>query len=178
MAAETEIALARLEIEEGHAEDAEAVVRKIQPEFQREGSSDDELTAAVVLIKALLTEAKQSDAQRESENAQNLAKKSQNPYLRLQYALSQARVKLNTDRPAESRPLLMQIDQEARRREYKGIELEDQLLQAELANKIGRHAFAQQQLITVENSAGAKGFGLISRRAISDRQASRSAPKL
>lgn len=178
MAAETKIALARLSIEEGHAAVAETIVRKIQPEFQREGSSDDELTAAVVLIKALLTEDKQSDAQHEYEHAQNLAKKSQNPYVRVQYALSGARVKLNSDHPAESQPLLIQIDQEARRRDYKGIELEDQLLQAELANKMGRHALAQQQLTAVENSAGAKGFGLISRRAMSDRQASRSAPNL
>jgi DNA-binding winged helix-turn-helix (wHTH) protein/tetratricopeptide (TPR) repeat protein len=178
MAAETETALALVSIEEGHAADAEAVVRKLQPEFHREGSSDDELAAGVVLVKALLTESKQIDAQHEYEQAQNLAKKSQNPYVRLQYALAGARVKLNSDHPAESRPLLIQIDEEARRRDFNGIELEDRLLQAELAKKLGRYALAQEQLTAVENSASAKGFGLISRRATSDRQASRSAPNL
>jgi len=176
MAAETETALALVSIEEGHAADAEAVVRKLQPEFHREGSSDDELAAGVVLIKALLTESKQIDAQHEYEQAQNLAKKSQNPYVRLQCALAGARVKLNSDHPAESRPLLIQIDEEARRRDFNGIELEDRLLQAELAKKLGRYALAQEQLTAVENSADAKGFGLISRRATSDRQASRTAP--
>ena len=176
MAAETETALALVSIEEGHATEGEAAVRKLQQEFHQEGSSDDELTADVALIKALLTESKQIDAQHEYEQAQNLAKKSQNPYVRMQCALAGARVKLNSDHPAESRPLLIQIDEEARRRDFKGIELEDRLLQAELANKMGRYSLAQEQLSAVENSAEAKGFGLISRRATSDRQAPRSAP--
>jgi len=98
--------------------------------------------------------------------------------VRLQCALAGARVKLNSDHPAESRPLLIQIDAEARKRDFKGIELEDRLLQAELANKMGRYTQAQEQLTAVENSARAEGFGLISRTAMHDRQVSRSAPNL
>jgi tetratricopeptide (TPR) repeat protein len=171
MAAETKTSLANLSIEEGHAAEAEAAARNLQPEFQKEGSADDELTSVVVLIKALLAQSKLTDAQHEYEAAQSLAKKSQNVFARLQCALAGARIKLNSDHPGESQPLLSQINEEARRRGFKGIELEDRLLQAELADKMGRRAAAQEQLISVENSARAEGFGLILRRATSDRQA-------
>ena len=49
MAAETETALARASVEEGHAAQAETAARKLQPEFQQEKSTDDELAAGVVL---------------------------------------------------------------------------------------------------------------------------------
>jgi len=178
MAAETETALARASVEEGHAAQAETAARKLQQEFQQEKQTDDELIASVVLVDALLTQAKEVDAQRQFEAAQNLAAKSQNQFARLQFALAAARVKLNSDRPADSQNLLAQIDEEARRRGFMGLELEDRLLQAELANNTGHHAAAQEQLSAVENSARAGGFGLILRKAISDRQATRTASTL
>lgn len=178
MAAQTRTALARVSIEEGRAADAEAAVRKLQQEFRKQKSPDDELAAAVVLIQALLVQSKQIDAQHEYEDVDNLVKKTQNPFARLQCALAGARVKLNSNHPIESRPLLIQIDEEARKRGFKGIELEDRLLQAELANKLGDHVAGQDQLAKVEHSAQAQGFGLISRRASSDRLASRSASNL
>ena len=178
MAAQTRTALARVSIEEGRAADAEAAVRKLQQEFRKQKLPDDELAAAVVLIQALLMQSKQIDAQHEYETLDNLIKKNQNPFARLRCALAGARVKLNSNHPIESRPLLIQIEKEARRRGFKGIELEDRLLQAELANKLGDHVEGQEQLIKVENSARAEGFGLISRKASSDRQVSRSPSNL
>jgi len=178
MASETETALAQVSVEEGHAAEAEIAARKLRQQFQQEKLYDDELTASVVLVKALLSQAKQVDAQQVLEAAHNLAEKSQNQFARLQFALATARVKLSSDRPAESRIVLTQVDEEARRHGFMGLGLEDPLLQAELASKMGHHAVAEEQLISVENSARAEGFGLIARRAMSDRQASRTASNL
>ena len=55
--AETELAsMARLSIEEGHAADAETVIRKCKEQFHQDQQADDELAASVVLIDALLAE--------------------------------------------------------------------------------------------------------------------------
>lgn len=178
MAAETETALAQVSVEQGDAAAAETAARKLRDEFHQQNYSDDELMASVVLVKALLTQAKQIDAQKEIEAARSVAEKSQNQFVRLRCALVGAQVKLNSDHPADSRPLLVQIDQQARRLGFAGLELEDRLLQAELADKLGHHAAAQEELVAVENSARTAGFGLISRRAISDRKVSRGASVL
>lgn len=176
LAAETQTALARLSIEEGHPADAEREARKLIQQFQGEGSPDDELAADVVLIYALLAESKQIDAQNEYEHAQNLARKSQNPYGRLQCTLAGTRVKLNSVRPNQSSSLLVAVDDESRRRGFKGIQLENRLLKAELANNLGRHSEAQVQLAAVEAGARAEGYGLILRRAKAARKNSQTSP--
>jgi eukaryotic-like serine/threonine-protein kinase len=178
MAAETETALAQVAVEEGHATEAETAARKLRQQFQQEKASNDDLMAGDVLIRALLSEGKTGDAEREFEGEQNLAAKSQNQFARLQCALTGARVRLSSLHPGESRSLLMQIDREARKLGFSGLALEGQLLAAELADKTGNHAAAQDQLVSVENRARAGGFGLIARRASADRQALQSTSSL
>jgi tetratricopeptide (TPR) repeat protein len=175
---ETETALAALSLEEGHATEAESTARNLRQQFQQEKASDDELMADIVLVKALLTEAKQADAEHELEAVRNLAEKSQNKYARLQFELAEARVKVSSNHPSDSRPLLTQINQETRRSGFLGLQLEERLFEAELANKLGQHAEANGQLIAVENSARAAGFGLISAKADSERRLARTPPGL
>jgi NAD(P)H-hydrate repair Nnr-like enzyme with NAD(P)H-hydrate epimerase domain len=57
-AAETELALAHLAIEEGRSSDAETVIRKCKEQFHQDQQADDELAASTVLIDALLAESK------------------------------------------------------------------------------------------------------------------------
>ncbi len=57
-AAETEIALARLSIEEGNAAGAETAMRECSRQFRKEQEADDELAAITVLIQALCSEGK------------------------------------------------------------------------------------------------------------------------
>ncbi|MBZ5706175.1 MAG: tetratricopeptide repeat protein [Acidobacteriia bacterium] len=164
-AAETQVALAQLAIEEGHAADAEAPARDCKEQFHREQQADDELAASVVLIQSLLTQSKHADAQKEMEDTQPLAAKSQNRFVRLQYALASARVMLMSDHPELSRRSLDQIVQEARGHGYVGVEFEAQLALAELSRKTGHYGAAQTQLAALEKAARAKGFGLIARKA-------------
>ena len=102
-AAESRVSLAKLAIEEGHAPDAEASVRACIEQFQKEQQADDELTARIVLIDALLAQAKSSEAQKQMEAAQPLGNKSQNRILRLQFELASGRVLLASDHPDASR---------------------------------------------------------------------------
>ena len=164
-AAESRVSLAKLAIEEGHAPDAEASVRACIEQFQKEQQADDELTARIVLIGALLAQAKSSEAQKQMEAAQPLGNKSQNRILRLQFELASGRVLLASDHPDASRPLFQGVAGDAHRYGFVGIEFADNLALAELANKTKHISQAQIELRALQKSASSKGFGLIAHKA-------------
>ena len=164
-AAESRVSLAKVAIEEGHDADAETVTRSSKAQFHEEHQADDELTASIVLIDALLAQGKQGEAQREMEAAQRLGQESQNRFLRLQFDLVSGRVFLASDHPDGSRPLLQRVALDAHRLGFVGLELADELALAELASKTKHGAQAQLQFHALQNSAASKGFGLIARKA-------------
>ncbi len=164
-AAESRVSLARLAIEEGHAPDAEASARACIDQFQKEQQADDELTARIVLIDALLAQARLSEAQKEMETAQPLGNKSQSRFLRLQFELASGRVLLASDHPDASRPLFRRVAGDAHRYGFVGIEFADDLALAEFANKTKHGSRAQMELRALQKSASSKGFGLIARKA-------------
>jgi DNA-binding winged helix-turn-helix (wHTH) protein/tetratricopeptide (TPR) repeat protein/TolB-like protein len=169
-AAESQVALALVSIEEGHPADAETTARKCRDQFHKEQEADDELAATVVLIQTLLTRGEYSEAKAELERAEPLANKSQNLLARLQFALTSACVLLASDHPDSSRPRSEQVLKDARRHGYLGVEFEARLALAELDNKSGHGAAAQAQLTSLERAANAKGFGLIARKAAAARK--------
>jgi tetratricopeptide (TPR) repeat protein len=164
-AAETEIALARLSIEEGHAVEAETAARRCRDQFQQELQADDELAASLVLIQAALAQGKQTDAQKEMEAAQPLAANTQNSLLRLQFALASARVAMALGNSGSVRHSLQQVIQEARRHEFLSVDLEAQLTLAQLSKQTKSGGAAREQFVALEKEARAKGFGLIARKA-------------
>lgn len=168
-AAETEIALARLSIEEGRAADAETAARKCSEQFHQERQTDDELAARTLLIEALLARGQQANAQKEMEAGQHFAVKSENSLLRLQFALVSARVALTSDHPRSSQRPLEQVVQLARLHGFMGIELDARLALAQLATRIEPAATAHEKLRILEKDARAKGFGLIARKAAAAR---------
>jgi len=164
-AAESRVSLAKLAIEEGHAQDAETSVRECKQQFRREQQADDELSAGIVLIDALLAQGKQAEAQKEMEAAQGLGNKSQNRFLRLQFELASGRVLLASDHPEASRPLFQRVAGDAHRYGFVGLEFADDLALAEFANKANHGSQAQMEFRTLQRSASSKGFGLIARKA-------------
>ena len=165
-AAESRVSLARLAIEEGHASDAGASVRECKEQFHREQQADDELSASIALMDALLAQGKQAEAQKEMEAAQGLGNKSQNRFLRLQFELASGRVLLASDHPDASRPLFQRVAGDAHRYGFVGLELADELALAQLANKTKHVSQAQIKLHALQKSATSKGFGLIARKAL------------
>jgi hypothetical protein len=141
-------------------------VRTYVEQFHEGQQADDELTARIVLIEALLAQGKQGEAKKEMAAAQLLGNASQNRFLRLQFELASARVLLASDDPETSRPLLQRIAGDAQRYGFVGVEFADELASAELANKTKHFSQAQMKLQALQNSAAAKGFGLIARKAL------------
>jgi DNA-binding winged helix-turn-helix (wHTH) protein/tetratricopeptide (TPR) repeat protein len=164
-ATESRVSLAKLAIEEGHASDAEASVRECKEQFYTEQQADDELSARIVLINALLAQTKLSEAQKEIEAAQALGNKSQNRFLRLQFELASGRFLLESGHPDEAGSSLRGVNRDSQRYGFAGLEFATELALAELATKTKHGAEAQRAFRAVETSASSKGFGLIARKA-------------
>jgi tetratricopeptide (TPR) repeat protein len=172
LAAETELSLSRLAIEEGHADDAETVIRKCNEQFHHENQSDDELDSSIALMEALLRESKSATTEKERKDNQALAAKSVNQLLRLQFDLVSARVHLATGDVTSASMLLQRTLRSARAGHLLGIELETRLRLAELKKKLGQRVEAQADLVALEKLARGKGFGLIAGKALSARNSS------
>lgn len=168
-AAETQVALASLAIEEGHAHEAEDALKKCKEQFHREQAVDDELAASTMLTRALLAEGKIGDAKKEIEGAKALATQSQNQLVRFQFDLARARVLLTSERPNLPRAEVDEILGEARKRGFVGIEFEARLVLAEWEKKSGHDAVARTELAGLENSARSRGYGLVARKAAAAR---------
>ena len=170
-AAESRVSLAKLAIEEGHYLDAEASARSSQQQFHQEQQADDELSASIVLIDALLAQGKQGEAQEETQAAQRMGKGSQNRFLCLQFELVSGRVLLRSEHPESAGPLLRDVTRDAKRYGFAGLEFAAQLALAELANKTKHGAQAQFELHALQKAATSKGFGLIARKAVQESSA-------
>jgi DNA-binding winged helix-turn-helix (wHTH) protein/tetratricopeptide (TPR) repeat protein len=170
-AAESELALARLAIEEGHAADAEAVIRKSKEQFHEDQQSDDELAASIGLIDALLAGSKLHEAEIEAERTKPLAGKSANILFRLQFELMSARVEAWTGHSASASAKLEKILRSAQDHEFLELEFEARLAVAELRKKAGQLVAARAESISLENAAKKKEYGRIASEARSLRDA-------
>jgi|SRR5579872_4040034 len=170
-AVESRVSLAKLAIEEGHDVDAERSTRSSKAQFHEEQQVDDELTASIVLIDALLAQSKQSEAQKEMEAAQTLGKQSQNRFLRLQFELASGRVLMKSAHPEAAGPLLTGVNRDAQRYRFTGLDFESKLALADLAKKTNHREQAQIELQALQKSATSKGFGLIARKALQENSA-------
>jgi len=165
-AAESRVSLAKLSLEESHASDAEASLRECKEQFHKDHQADDELSASIALVDALLAQGKQSEAQNEMEAAQELGNKSQNRFLRLQFELTSGRVLLSSNHPDASGPLFQRVAGDARRLGFVGLEFANELALAQLANKTKHVSQARIELQALQKAAISKGFGLIARKTL------------
>jgi eukaryotic-like serine/threonine-protein kinase len=168
-AAETELSLSRLAIEEGHAADAETVIRKCREQFHHDNQSDDELDSIAGLMEVLLSEGNFAAAEKERKGGQALAAKTINQILQLQFDLISARVHLANGDTTSASAVLQRTLRSARAHHLVGMELKTRLALAELKQKLGKRVEAQADLVALEKLARDKGFGLIARKALSAR---------
>src|SRR5580700_1494538 len=169
--AETELALARLSIEQGHAANAETVIRKAKEQFHQDQQADDEFAAGIVLIDALLAESKLPEAESEAGQAKSLADKSANTLLRLQFEMMSGRVQDLSGHFRAASEQLQKTLRSAHSHELLELEFETRLAMAELRNRAGQSVAARAESLSLENAARKNGFGLIASKALSFRNA-------
>ena len=167
-ATESRVSLAKLAIEEGHASEGERSARECKEQFHSGQQADDELSASIALIDALLAQGKQDEAEKEMEVAQPLGNGTQNRFLRLQFELVSGRALLNSRQPEAAGPLLRSVSRDAQRYGFIGLKFGFDLALAEFANKTHRSPQAEIEFRALQKSASSRGFGLIARKAIQE----------
>jgi tetratricopeptide (TPR) repeat protein len=163
--AESLLALAELALEEDRPPNAETSARKALEEFQAEKLKDDETMARTTLARALLAQHKVVEAAREIDLSADLARGSPNREVKINYAITAARVRAATGGTAEAVKSLQATLAEATKYGFLGYQLEARLALGEIEIKSGQAAAGRARLEALGKDANAKGFLLIARKA-------------
>jgi eukaryotic-like serine/threonine-protein kinase len=129
--AETEVELAKIRILEGNPTDAEARASRCKAQFHLEQQADDELSAGLVVVDALIAETKIPEAAAEMSALDPIVSKTQNHVLQLRYLLQNARLALATGDRQTARHHLVRTLRQAHIDGYLDLEREALRLQAQ-----------------------------------------------
>jgi DNA-binding winged helix-turn-helix (wHTH) protein/tetratricopeptide (TPR) repeat protein len=165
------LALAYVDLEEGHPEQAEEQLRDSLAVFRSERMVDDELEALVVLSRSFLIRNNLAEAQAAIQQARPLSANSQNPANHLMFDIAEARVR-TAQLPARAlassfrdvRSQLLNTIATAHSHGFAILEYEARLALGELDIK-ANPKIASNNLSLLEKDARARGFGLIVRKA-------------
>jgi eukaryotic-like serine/threonine-protein kinase len=161
----TRVAIAELDIEEGHPGSAERPALEARAEFQRAHKGDDQITATVALVGALLGGGRNDDALKEVAKTAPLAAKSQNLSVQLAFAIAKARAQAASQKNAPAITILNEALTKATRSGYVGYQLECRLALGEIELRSGKSAASHARLEQLQKDAKEKGFELVARKA-------------
>ncbi|MGA2737518.1 MAG: tetratricopeptide repeat protein [Bryobacteraceae bacterium] len=163
--------LAVVAMEEGRPADAEAPLRKAGEVFHKAKSDEDEAGAYAALAQSLAARGKESDAIAAVRRARALLSAGTSFPVRFAVDLAQARADAGSAPAAvaDSRKQLESALAQAIQHGFVGSEYELRLALGELEVRSGNAAEGRAMLVELANKAGAKGFGLISRKALAAR---------
>ncbi|MBZ5680514.1 MAG: DUF2225 domain-containing protein [Acidobacteriia bacterium] len=167
-AAESQEELARLAIEEGHPEQADASLYGAIAEFEKEKSDPDSSSAYTLLSRALLMQGKLDEARTAAQRGAELSLTSSDPALKLPAEIQQTRVEAasaETDRERLAAARRLQsVIATANRLGYYKLECEARLALGELELKINSSA-AHKHLKVLASETRGRGFELLARQA-------------
>lgn len=161
--AQMQVSLAELEIENGHASEAEASVRSARSELQKQHDIDDEIISITVLIRALLAQSKATEASREADLGRAIAARSQNEDVKLKFAIAAAAANSKAD---EAKRSLQAALRDAIKHEFFDYQLQARLALGEIEGKSGQNALVRTHLRQLQQEATAKGFGSVAQKAV------------
>ncbi|HLV87774.1 MAG TPA: tetratricopeptide repeat protein [Candidatus Sulfotelmatobacter sp.] len=164
-AAETQMALANVDREEGHAADAEQKIRQARDQFRADGLSDDLVLANAFLAEALLAEGKTSEAQKETTALRELLSKSQDFSVHLQASIATAQVQAAAGSRDQAIRSLAETIANAKKLGYLGLQLESQLALGQIQASSSKPADGVKLLTAVKEQAQQRGFRLIANKA-------------
>ena len=171
LAAQSQLKLATLDLEESRAAQAESAIRDAVAVFRAEKMRDDELQGLLVLARCLLMQGKAADAQAVIKEARQVSASTQNPANHLLFAIAEARSKISLSAGAnsslgsrETRPDLRRCVNTARSLGFLSLEYEARLALSELEVRVNEPA-ALERLAALEKEAHSHGFDLIAGKA-------------
>lgn len=169
--AESQVTLADVALEEGHADQAEPLLHAAIAEFEKEKSDPDTASGYLVLSRALLAERKLDEAREAVKRAAELTLTSPDPAMKLPIAIQTARVeRAAAEKPrnhagvASSIQKLRSVIASAQKLGYYEIECEArlELAEAELKDDQVR---ARSQLEILEKETHKRGLEFLSHKA-------------
>lgn len=164
-AAETELALARLAIDEEHASDAESLIRKCKEQFHQDQQADDELAASIALVHTFLAESKVSEAQNEVTQSKSLATGSGNKLSQLRFNVAASQADGAVGKGANAVAHLQTTLRNAMSLHLLDIAFETRLAILEVKKKSLQSGAPQSESLSLESAARKSGFGLIAMKA-------------
>ena len=170
--AESQAQLADLDLDEGHADHAESLLRTAIVQFEKEKSNSDTTNAYTDLSRAQLMEGKLQDARRAIVHAKEVAGSSPDPALKLPIAIQTARVEVaeaefkarGRTTFAAARERLHSAEERAKRLGFYTLECQTRLALGELELK-SNPALGRSELNVVATEARGKGLELLARQA-------------
>jgi tetratricopeptide (TPR) repeat protein len=162
---ESRIALAEVSLEEGQVTDAESVIRDATREFSAQKAADRVAMAYELLGRVLLARDRPPEARAAIDRASARAGDGQNRLLRLEVAVTEARIRAAEGQQGASLQALESLLGETTEIGAVGIGLETRLALGEIEIAAGMAEEGRARLREVWKDAEAKGFRLISRKA-------------
>jgi ATP/maltotriose-dependent transcriptional regulator MalT len=163
--AESQLALAQIDLQEDAPLWAEAPARAAIEQFRAEGRTDDEASGLALLARSLLAQGRNAEAMEASARAENLASKSNNGSLRLTVAITTASIRAAAGETAKAAKDLAGVAAEARRSGLTPLEFEARLALGEIELNAGDFQAARNQLTQLGRDAVRKGYKHIADRA-------------
>jgi DNA-binding winged helix-turn-helix (wHTH) protein/tetratricopeptide (TPR) repeat protein len=169
LAAESQIELAHLAIEEGHPEQAESLLRAALAEFEKEKNDPDASSAYTLLSQALLRQGQLDEARKAALHGADLSLTNSDPALKLAAQIQQSRVKMATASVSKSglgaaQQHLESVIGTAKRLGYLNLEYEARLSMGELEVKT-KSSSAHKHLTSLASETHNLGLELLARRA-------------
>jgi ATP/maltotriose-dependent transcriptional regulator MalT len=169
--AESQVTLADLSLEEGHADLVEPLLRAAIAEFEKEKSDPDTASGYLVLSRALLAEGKLDEAREAVKRAAELTVTSPDPAMKLPIAIQTARVERGAALKARDHAMVSSSIQKlrsliasAKKLGYYEMECEARLDVAEAELRIDP-ARARSQLEILEKETHTWGLEFLSHKA-------------
>jgi tetratricopeptide (TPR) repeat protein/TolB-like protein len=161
--ASTQVALAILALEKRDATQALTLATQAAHVFETEHDSDQQMYADDALARALIFQAKYSDAASAISSAKKLQVR--DLPLTLQLDITHAELLLKTGSPEEAARHLGETEVRANNAALPEIAWRARLVLAEVQIAGGKLAAAQANLKSIERDAGTKGYRLLARKA-------------
>jgi tetratricopeptide (TPR) repeat protein len=169
LAAESQAALAALDIEEGLAQEAGSLIRAALAEFEKEKSDPDSSSAYTLLSRTLLMQGELDEARKAAQHGADLSLTSSDPALRLPVEIQRARVDMasskdENENSASAFRHLNSVIATAKRLGYYNFESEARLALGQLELKINS-SLGRKRLKALSAETRNRGYELVARHA-------------
>jgi serine/threonine protein kinase/tetratricopeptide (TPR) repeat protein len=167
-AAETEVASARLSVDEGNADEAKPILRAALAKLRENNDLAGEIVAHAVLVRALLakgTMAQFAEAQKQVNIGASRVSQLQDPQPRIELTISAARAAAALGAFPKARVALEDAIAEAAKYQFFRLHYEARLALGEIEMNSGKTGAARFRLHALEKDATDHGYVLIARKA-------------